>query len=956
MATRQGFSGSLTQYGDDTRRALISNAVPTSMLSHRWFSNMNTTCTIKSAPPRTPEVMMLLSTKHGWLFKRNEQGVWQRRYCCVVPHTFLYYFDTEPAGQPNDSAYAMGDGINVDTATPVGIIDLECYSHVNRLSVEDNIMELKGDSITNPDLRSFFFKGENKRHCEEWTTAFLTDRHQALRDEREALREVCDSFPLQLANMNNMIKEAEAKAEEKESETYRIRSLIEEGRKQILNRVREGLETLHKVPPKTNGDDRSNNSTDVHKRLSQQNNIGQYERSASQSFKVKIQHHQATACARLDSLDTHRLMGGAVESVSIILDLLQTIVAEYHSLYLQSHNLSHDLHLKSKLDNEQLQHELSSLQKSSRKREVSLERRVSELDAAVLKVSKENSDLTSMLTNMQLETSIHAKKNKEKLAVLTEHKKILKKEVIDLRATLEEVKSELDVVSHQKIQLEGRYKREKSRRLGIQENYQALREQLAVQERVWGMMQSSLAGGSVVLNPSDNNSVAGGGGGVNSVQFDGGIHQNAKLSSAATRNSNKPVGVTNIGFHPRDVVVKRRVKDGKADDERSKGSKESRGSRGSWHSGKSLADEDDSESSATESQNGSEGERNKLKETRNGAAPPRHPNPSANSIPRHNRTLSRCDASVMSEITTDRDIATHVGDAQVDDATYRSKPAAAIVIDNDVAVQDEEQEEESGLKTPKRSRNRSLQTIPSASSASPGNSPEGGEAVLNNTSNAMTPFENIVSKQSSDDSNDIRILPEDIKQTGVPLNSEETVRVSLFMNPGLCGIDLGGDHHRFQSSSTVNSSPLAGLVACVPGCDDDTENVHGPPKIPSFGASKQQKLAGQTHESSKSPLPPHIPATDNVKDKRDRPPPSSRKVPQSSVLTKSSLDSMLAESDAASVASAASQASRKSSVINGYAIPGHKYEFSSSKKDADTVSVASTCSALTPSKKLSIAE
>jgi hypothetical protein len=65
--------------------------------------------------------------------------------------------------------------------------------------------------------------------------------------------------------------------------------------------------------------------------------------------------------------------------------------------------------------------------------------------------------------------------------------------------------------------------------------------------------------------------VAGSGGGVNSVQFDGGIHQNAN--------------------------------------------------------------EDDSESSATESQNGSEGKRNKLKEARSGAAPPRHPNPSSNSIP-----------------------------------------------------------------------------------------------------------------------------------------------------------------------------------------------------------------------------------------------------------------------------------------------------------------------------------
>ena len=78
------------------------------------------------------------------------------------------------------------------------------------------------------------------------------------------------------------------------------------------------------------------------------------------------------------------------------------------------------------------------------------------------------------------------------------------------------MKSELDAVSHQKIQLEGLFKREKSRRLGIQQNYQALREHLAVQERVWGVIQSNL--------------------------------------------------------------------------------KESRCSRGSWHSGKSLADEDDSES------------------------------------------------------------------------------------------------------------------------------------------------------------------------------------------------------------------------------------------------------------------------------------------------------------------------------------------------------------------------
>lgn len=35
----------------------------------------------------------MLATKTGWLYKRNEQHVWQPRWCCVVPHTFLYYFD-----------------------------------------------------------------------------------------------------------------------------------------------------------------------------------------------------------------------------------------------------------------------------------------------------------------------------------------------------------------------------------------------------------------------------------------------------------------------------------------------------------------------------------------------------------------------------------------------------------------------------------------------------------------------------------------------------------------------------------------------------------------------------------------------------------------------------------------------------------------------------------------------
>ncbi|CAN0412303.1 unnamed protein product, partial [Hapterophycus canaliculatus] len=51
----------------------------------------------QSSPPRTAAEMTKLSVRRGWMLKKNEQGAWQRRYCCLVPHTFLYYFESKDA-------------------------------------------------------------------------------------------------------------------------------------------------------------------------------------------------------------------------------------------------------------------------------------------------------------------------------------------------------------------------------------------------------------------------------------------------------------------------------------------------------------------------------------------------------------------------------------------------------------------------------------------------------------------------------------------------------------------------------------------------------------------------------------------------------------------------------------------------------------------------------------------
>ncbi|KAH8098521.1 hypothetical protein JL720_1468 [Aureococcus anophagefferens] len=115
----------------------------------RGNSSNNTTLTIKSSPPKTAAVATRLGVRTGVLTKRNEQQVWQRRYCALVPQTLLYYYD----GEHSESAR--------------GIIDLEYYTEVE--VVARNTIRLS----TPPDipLRSFFFKADDEDQCAAWAAA-----------------------------------------------------------------------------------------------------------------------------------------------------------------------------------------------------------------------------------------------------------------------------------------------------------------------------------------------------------------------------------------------------------------------------------------------------------------------------------------------------------------------------------------------------------------------------------------------------------------------------------------------------------------------------------------------------------------------------------------------------------------------------------------------------------------
>lgn len=54
--------------------------------------------------------------------KKNESGSFQRRFVCLVPHLFLYYFDNEMSEAPR------------------GIIDLELLNNIS--SEPNNVIKL----------------------------------------------------------------------------------------------------------------------------------------------------------------------------------------------------------------------------------------------------------------------------------------------------------------------------------------------------------------------------------------------------------------------------------------------------------------------------------------------------------------------------------------------------------------------------------------------------------------------------------------------------------------------------------------------------------------------------------------------------------------------------------------------------------------------------------------------
>ena len=396
---------------------------------------------------------------------------------------------------------------------PVGIIDLECYTAVNRSKVNPTVLEVAGDAVTNPDLRSFYFQSANVEEAESWTKALLSDRHQSLKDETEAYRQVCDSFPLQLQACSEMIDAAEKKASEKEKEAYDVRCSAEEGRRKVVNAVREVLERecweqmemkKSKLRGGRNGfinDAFSDHSVSGRSRSSRSGRSDCSVDSTKESSLLDSVLDEQYSKLEINRCDLLRELEATLSSPTTnVVQPVQTL-ADYATIIastffdLRVHLKKYEKNLSQSVLQDQT--ELNKLKIEIQKRDAMLddnEKRhaemSSEMKSQLDQYKQEVVELTKQLDAQRMEFSMYQNSTKNKVSELQQHKKILKKEVIELRKKIDECGSETTTVAHKYEKIKSNYQAEKDRNATLERYIERLEKQVGVQQNMMEMMST----------------------------------------------------------------------------------------------------------------------------------------------------------------------------------------------------------------------------------------------------------------------------------------------------------------------------------------------------------------------------------------------------------------------------------------------------------------------------------
>jgi hypothetical protein len=524
MAAKQGLSAQWSQASEDAKRALSLRT------KSSWFSNLNTTCTIKSAPPRSPEVLSLLATKSGFLLKRNEQHVWQSRWCCVVPHMFLYYFDADIGDNNNGTGTGTGTGHpNNNNKIPSIELQQELNSVINagnrKTTAPRSSLNLFGTVAPATNMTSSSSSNNNNNNNnnahgipEDAAAASSTDNKFStlqpagiidLECYNSVHRSPANPMILELAgddSVNPDLRSFYFFDDDDGDDNWqqallggRHNSLVDErdAYRQVCDGFSQQLQQLHSDLDSAEKKTEHSNEECYRIRSSQEEvrrKCFALIQEALERGTTVGRNAQPRRSFRTDLETVRQQDMGLVPAVQLISDFCAVLEESCTSLQEQVND--REQQLRSAQDGDHLQSkELDSLLKQkeitwlSEKEE--LQKQVQRLEKQLQVSQKSCKDAQQDVSAQKMEFTMYLSSSKSKMMELQAHKKILKKEVIVMRQKFDEVGSELSLQKHHSKISQTEVEQER-RKAGLLERYvEKMESQVKVQQNMMELMSQT---------------------------------------------------------------------------------------------------------------------------------------------------------------------------------------------------------------------------------------------------------------------------------------------------------------------------------------------------------------------------------------------------------------------------------------------------------------------------------
>ena len=188
--------------------------------------------------------------------------------------------------------------------------------------------------------------------------------------------------------------------------------------------------------------------------------------------------------------------GGVLPAMRLLADYVSSVVTSYASLGDEVHKAEKQLSSVATVDKSSLdaiQAKYDQLERKSDEKEVAYQKRIAELEDELKSLQESHAEVENHLQQSRMEFTMYQSQSKAKMGETSQHKKILKKEVIELRKRIEDIGSDHDAAQHEADRLRTDLETERQRNATLERYIERIEKQMSQQQNMCDQMMEVMS-------------------------------------------------------------------------------------------------------------------------------------------------------------------------------------------------------------------------------------------------------------------------------------------------------------------------------------------------------------------------------------------------------------------------------------------------------------------------------